>query len=135
MEWIADSYTTVPADAAGGFTGRGWNWESRLWETMTLRNLARSRLTSFRLRCFHVFVRAVGTLGIKKGVIGALYVVADPMATDFMIRLPATELQGGHGVISYVGDYPMLSGIVSRFNIGAVDAGDIIDTFVGYDHG
>jgi hypothetical protein len=133
MEWLRDSYTFTAGDAAAGFTGRGWNWETRKWETLSLANLKRSHKTNYRLRAFHIFLLAVSTLGIKKGIFGALYVVADPLATDLMIRLPATELQGGKSVISFIGDFPMLCGVCSRLNIGCVDTGDRLDTFAGYE--
>jgi len=135
MEWLNDTYVVQAGDVAVGFTGRGWNWGKHKWETLSQVSLSRSVATSYHIRAFQVFVLNVTTFTLKQSVVAALYVVVDPVSTDFMVRLPGLELQGASKVISYVGDYPMPAGCLWRINRGGLVAGDVVNSFVGYDHG
>jgi hypothetical protein len=133
MKWLQDSYQCVAADAAAGFCGRGFNPRLGQWENLRLLNLSQSAQTSMRLRTITVFV-LTSTLALKEGVQGGLYTVLDYQRTDFLARLlGGSDLQGGSSLITWMGDFPMSCGVLSRFNLGSIDTGDIINTLVGYD--
>jgi len=134
MEWYGDSYTILAGDAAASFAGRGLNLETRKWETISGKNLGRSKDTRYVLRVFQIWIYKVTTFTLKQGVVGTLYVVGDPLATNYATRLLGEEMQGGMKCIRFVGRIPLNAGCLWRVNYGGLDAGDRVDASVGYEY-
>jgi hypothetical protein len=132
MEWLNETYEVTAGDVALGWTGRAWNWETRKFETISGVEMNRGRMTNYRLHCFQVTPKlATGVLAM--GVVGRLYVVADPTATGFKVKLPSSGVQGPVGSIRFVGDTPMGCGVLWRILAGGLAAGDTVEVTIGYE--
>jgi hypothetical protein len=132
MEWLNETYVVTAGDVALGWTGRAWNWETRKFETISGVEMNRGRMTGYRLHCFQVTPKlATGVLAM--GVVGRLYVVADPDATGFKVKLPSSGVQGPVGSIRFVGDTPMGCGVLWRILAGGLAAGDTVEVTIGYE--
>jgi hypothetical protein len=134
MEFVYDRYVIIAADLTVAFAGRGWNARTRQWETISGGDLLKSEdQPGDRLRHLRITGYNATTLSVKQGMCGGLYVVSDPVATGFTVRLPCTGMQGGNSTIKWVGDYPLGSGVLWRVNLGGVIAGDVIECVCGFE--
>lgn len=133
MEWLNETYTVTAGDVAQSWTGRAWNWETRRWETISGVEMSRGRETKHVLRAFHVTPHAVTTNALLQGVIGRLYIVADPLQTGFKLKLPCNPVQGATSSIRFIGRENFLCGCLWRILAGGLAAGDTVEVTVGYE--
>jgi hypothetical protein len=136
MKWLNDRYEFTGADVAAGWAGRGWNWRTHAWETISGKDLDPSEMTPYVLRAMQLWLYTSALIPFW-GVTGSLYVVGDSESPGFTVRLPASGLQGGRQTISYVGSYPFAAGCLYRLaNPGPwLTAGDFAECTIGYEIG
>ena len=133
LDWLHEEYVVTAGDVALSFVGRGYNCGTKRFENVSGTDLSRSEDTDFELRAFQLWVMSAARAQ-KLGVIGELYVVADPLATYRTVKLPAQEPQTtGGGSISWTGSFPMCAGILFRVASAALVATDIVAIMAGYE--
>lgn len=132
MDWAEDTWTVQAGDAAAAYAGRAFNLETRRWETISGVFCGRSRMTRYKL--ITAEVRVTNAAGVnRRGVLGHLYVIGDPQATNRLIELQGADLlQRGDNWIHWAGEYPMCAGFQYHFSMGGVVATDIIHAQIGF---
>jgi len=135
LEWLQEEYVVQAGDIALSFVGRGYNCATRRFENVSGKDLSRSQDTDFELRTFQLWIMTTARAQ-KLGVLGELYVVADPQATYRTVKLPAQEPQTtGAGSIRWEGEFPLCAGILFRVASSALSATDIVAVMAGYEKG
>jgi hypothetical protein len=132
MEWLQDDYILQAADVAAAWAGRGWNWGTNKWENISGRNLSLSTKSKHRIKSIQAWVY-LATGEPKQGIVIPMYIVADPLATGFTIRLEGKSLQGGNSLAAWSGNEPFLAGALWRINAGGAVATDRVVCAIGYE--
>lgn len=132
VQWLNDEYTITAADvAAATWFGRGFNWRTRAWETITGTEISRSVLTPHRLRSAHVILYEDNTKAkLLHGRYVQLYTVMDPAYTSFKgLLLDAPTIEG---CVQWYGDYPIPAGLLWRVRVSGLDENHHVVITVGY---
>jgi len=132
MEWLQDRYVVLAGDIAQDAVSRAYDMDKRVWSTVSGTYLTAQRDSPYWLKYFAVRV-IDGTYGnLRAGLVCHLYVVDRSTHVDQLIKLPAPSLQGGRSLVTFTGNVPMCGGVQYRVLVGALTAGDIINSYVGY---
>jgi hypothetical protein len=134
MEFTNEGYIVTAADLVPGtFVGRFWSADRKTWSSATDRSPASGQSPRRALRLKGLDIRVTNaTGGIKTGVRILVFLVSDPLHTEYVLPV-LDKIQSASRIVSWLGEAPMCAGIEWRIQQGGVIATDIVSMGVTYE--